>query len=185
MAPDGPTRLDLATPALVALDRSPLDQTPAGPLLGTSPDTSTSESEPAGKKSEAKPLFGGRPNLRGRPKGVRNKASLEIKETARRFLSNRKGLAALRRQYEAGDLDPGILKMFYHYGFGKPEGTAPPPREPSGPALNLTQITNYTEVNLSKLTREELDVLLKVVRLSEQERAALPPAVLPPTDDGQ
>lgn len=59
----------------------------------------------------------------GRPKGVPNKATREIKEAARAFLENPEGLARLKEQYEAGTLNPSILIRYMDYAYGKPKET--------------------------------------------------------------
>jgi hypothetical protein len=59
----------------------------------------------------------------GRQKGVQNKATVEVKEAARAFLSDPVGQAKLAEQYRRGKLHPSVLQMFYHYAFGKPAET--------------------------------------------------------------
>jgi hypothetical protein len=55
----------------------------------------------------------------GRPKGIPNKITLQIKETARVFLSDPKGQRKLLEQYQRGKLHPSVLTMLYAYAFGR------------------------------------------------------------------
>jgi hypothetical protein len=59
-------------------------------------------------------------NPRGRPAGVPNKATLEIKAAARAFVEDPKGQATMLKQYQEGKLNPALVAMFYHYAFGRP-----------------------------------------------------------------
>jgi hypothetical protein len=69
----------------------------------------------------------------GRPKGIPNRATQEIKSLAQRLLGDRVYRANFRKRLQAGELPPGLEQMLYHYGFGKPadtlklEGDAPLP----------------------------------------------------------
>ena len=56
----------------------------------------------------------------GRKKGTPNKATAELKETFARILRDKKGLAMLRKQYQAGELPPQTLALMCHYVAGKP-----------------------------------------------------------------
>ena len=59
----------------------------------------------------------------GRPKGVPNKVTVEIREAARAFVNDEEGQRKLLEQYRRGKLNPAILQMFYGYGWGKPKET--------------------------------------------------------------
>ena len=59
----------------------------------------------------------------GRPKGLRNKATIEIKRLATEFVEDDKGRRKLLEQYRSGRLHPAILTMFFHYAYGKPKDT--------------------------------------------------------------
>lgn len=60
---------------------------------------------------------------KGRPKGSLNKATRDVQEATRAFLSNPKGLKALELQYEEGKLPPAVWQTLMHYAYGKPKDT--------------------------------------------------------------
>jgi hypothetical protein len=64
----------------------------------------------------------------GRPKGVPNKATQEIKEFARTFLQSPEYRRSLKRRILAGKA-PQLEILMLHYGFGRPTATVevPPP----------------------------------------------------------
>ena len=64
---------------------------------------------------------------RGRPKGVPNKATREIKEAARALLERPAYLVSLRRRVDAGEA-PHMETLLHHYAYGKPKDEAPPPQ---------------------------------------------------------
>lgn len=57
----------------------------------------------------------------GRPRGVPNRATREVKEAAQLFLADPQGQARLLEQYRRGKLHPSVLALFYHYAYGKPK----------------------------------------------------------------
>lgn len=59
----------------------------------------------------------------GRPKGVPNKVTLEVREAARQFVEDPVGQAKLLEQYQQGSMNPTVLQMLYHYAYGKPKDT--------------------------------------------------------------
>ena len=59
----------------------------------------------------------------GRPKGVQNKVTREVREFAQRILQHPKGQAKLLEQYQRGCLPPPILIMLFHYVYGPPKKT--------------------------------------------------------------
>jgi hypothetical protein len=61
-------------------------------------------------------------NPRGRPKGAKNKASLEIRTLSRRLLSNRDYLKNLRKRLREGTAGH-VETLLHHYAFGKPPET--------------------------------------------------------------
>ena len=59
----------------------------------------------------------------GRPKGVPNKATSEMKALAQRLLKDRTYRANFRKRLQDGELPPAVESMLYHYAFGKPADT--------------------------------------------------------------
>ena len=57
----------------------------------------------------------------GRPKGVQNKATLEVKEFARGLIDSPEYQAALLARIQAGTLSPGVETLLWHYSFGRPK----------------------------------------------------------------
>lgn len=56
----------------------------------------------------------------GRPKGVPNKATQEMKSLAQRLLGDPIYRANFRKRLQSGELAPGMEALLYHYAFGKP-----------------------------------------------------------------
>lgn len=66
----------------------------------------------------------GNPNIPpgpGRPKGVPNKVTQEIREAARKLLEGPRYLEARLRRLESGKLHPSVEVLLYHYAYGKPK----------------------------------------------------------------
>jgi hypothetical protein len=59
----------------------------------------------------------------GRQAGTPNKITADIRAAAQSFLADPMGQQKLLAQYQAGELNPAILAMFYHYAYGKPKDT--------------------------------------------------------------
>lgn len=57
---------------------------------------------------------------RGRPKGAKNKVSVEMKDISRRMLSSAAYRAKLVKRLESGKIAPAVECMLYHYAYGKP-----------------------------------------------------------------
>lgn len=58
----------------------------------------------------------------GRPKGVPNRATREIKDLSRRLLEDEDYQAALRRRLLRGNAG-AVEPLLYHYAYGKPRET--------------------------------------------------------------
>jgi hypothetical protein len=58
----------------------------------------------------------------GRPKGVLNKATREIKDFARKFLESPDYVDGMKRRVIAGRA-PHVEVLLFHYGYGKPKET--------------------------------------------------------------
>lgn len=59
----------------------------------------------------------------GRPKGVPNKVTLEIREAARALVDDEQAQRKMLEDYRRGKLHPSIVQMFYAYAYGKPKDT--------------------------------------------------------------
>ena len=59
----------------------------------------------------------------GRPKGVPNKATKEVKELARRLVLEPEYQQKLRHRLLKGTLPPAVESLLWHYAFGKPKDT--------------------------------------------------------------
>jgi|CXWL01.1.fsa_nt_gi hypothetical protein len=56
----------------------------------------------------------------GRPKGCQNKATIEIKQFAHRFVTNKNYLRKLRLRVNDGTA-PHMETLLWHYAYGKPK----------------------------------------------------------------
>ena len=85
----------------------------------------------------------------GRPKGVPNKATREIKEFARDFLQSERYRQSLKRRILAGQA-PQLEILMHYYAFGKPTHPTEsrPDDQPSAPGTVLFLPRNGTEVGL-------------------------------------
>lgn len=75
----------------------------------------------------------------GRPKGMGNKITQEIREIARGLLSSEKYLNVLIRRLESGDLSPQMETLLWQYGYGKPKDTV---------EITITDQTKLTDAEL-------------------------------------
>ena len=58
---------------------------------------------------------------RGRPKGAKNKATIEAKALAREMVLNPEYLANLRTRLVEGKLAPGVESLIWLFAFGRPK----------------------------------------------------------------
>ena len=99
----------------------------------------------------------------GRPKGVPNKATKEVKELARRLVLEPEYQQKLRQRLLKGTLPPAVESMLWFYAFGKPKDTVevsvarkvinilPPTSveaEPETLTPELAEIENATKLEL-------------------------------------
>ena len=59
----------------------------------------------------------------GRPKGVPNKATKEVKELSRRLVLDPEYQQKLKQRLLKGTLTPVVECLLWHYAFGKPKDT--------------------------------------------------------------
>ena len=60
-------------------------------------------------------------NKAGRPKGSKNRQTLEAEAFARGIVESSAYRASLEARVEAGSLPPGVETMLWHYAYGKPK----------------------------------------------------------------
>jgi hypothetical protein len=125
--------------------------------------------------SVGRPFTTGNPGG-GRPKGARNKATLEIKEFARNFLMSDRYRRTLERRILAGTA-PHMEVLLHHYAFGKPTDKYVEPAPPARSEVKL----------MSRMTKEErremVDLVrrMQVIRQAASVRLAAPPAAAHPS----
>lgn len=78
------------------------------------------ESTPPPKKAPGKPFKKGDPRA-GRPRGTKNKTTVEVRELAQSLVDDPKYLKALRARLLAGECPPPVETMLWHYAYGKPK----------------------------------------------------------------
>lgn len=59
----------------------------------------------------------------GRPRGVPNKTTRQVREIAQRLVEDPKYVASLVRRLGAGKIAPAVEVMLWHYAYGKPKDT--------------------------------------------------------------
>lgn len=79
--------------------------------------------EPEDSKRDTRWQEGQSGNPNGRPKGVPNKATREIKEFCRKVLSTKTYMESLRRRIKEDSLPSAVEVLLYHYAYGKPKET--------------------------------------------------------------
>ena len=68
-------------------------------------------------------VWAGPGGLAGRPKGVPNKATKEVKELAQRLVLDPEYQQKLKQRLLNGTLQPAVEALLWHYSFGKPKDT--------------------------------------------------------------
>jgi hypothetical protein len=125
--------------------------------------------------SVGRPFRNGNPGG-GRPKGVPNKATLEIKAFARTFLMSDQYRRSLERRIEAGRA-PQMEVLLHHYAFGKPTDKYVEP----APAPQ-SQRSEASEAIKRMTNEEQLEMYSLIKRMEEmQQRALARPTALPAT----
>lgn len=56
----------------------------------------------------------------GRPKGVKNKATLEVEAACRRLVDDEEYQRYFAHRLKVGQLPPALEAMVWHYAYGKP-----------------------------------------------------------------
>src|SRR3972149_3604655 len=95
-------------------------------------------SKPKGR-SRGKPFAKGDPRA-GRPPGVQNKVTVEVREAAKAIVEDPVYRERLRRRLLRGKLAPGLEAMLWHYAYGKPKETVEHTGPGGGPVEMLTRI---------------------------------------------
>ena len=62
-------------------------------------------------------------NPRGRPKGVPNKATQEVRQVARAIVDDAEYRRNLLNRIRKGKLAPAVESLLWHYAYGKPKET--------------------------------------------------------------
>ena len=97
----------------------------------------------------------------GRPKGARNRATLEIRALARSLVQDPTYLAALRRRLAAGKAGPMEVLLF-NYAYGRPSERPAGPMDSSRPVSNTRGESDTAPGrDLSKEGREKLLALVE------------------------
>jgi hypothetical protein len=110
--------------------------------------------------SVGRPFTKGNPGG-GRPKGAQNKATLEIKEFARNFLTSDGYRRTVERRILAGTA-PQMEVLLHHYAFGKPTNKYTEPAPPAPPEAEL----------MSRMTKEERRQMYDLVTKMREIREA-------------
>ena len=122
----------------------------------------------SGHNSRRKPHAASLANLRrggGRPKGVRNKVTVEAKRACAEIVDDPAYRAGLVRRARAGKLAPAVETMLWYYAKGKPTDTV----EHRG-ALDFSKMSDD---ELKDKTRAMLQTLLRDDEIREHARTLL------------
>lgn len=85
----------------------------------------------------------GRPFQRGntgRPKGAKNKQTVEIREMARRLVNDAAYRRALKKRLQDGELSPPMETLLWHYAYGKPSDKVEVTGAEGGELFNVLRV---------------------------------------------
>ena len=80
------------------------------------------EPEKPKRRAGGKPFQKGDPRC-GRPPGLVNKTTKEVREIATRLVEDGEYRSSLRMRLVSGTLAPAVESMLWHYAYGKPKET--------------------------------------------------------------
>lgn len=82
----------------------------------------------------------GTPKTGGRAKGTPNKATVEVREVARRLVEDPEYQDRFKRRLLAGELAPGVEQMLWAYAYGKPKETIELQGNGGGPLQTIMRV---------------------------------------------
>jgi len=124
------------------------------------------------KKSRGKPFTKGDPRA-GRPKGVQNKTTVEVRELASRLVTDPDYLENLEIRLKTGEAAPAVEAMLWHYAHGKPVDKV----ELTGPGGGPVAMRDETQRLTSEEQRRVMAELVAGARARIGQAEAEPPAV--------
>ena len=90
-------------------------------------------------KPRGKPFEKGDPRA-GRPKGVLNKVTLEIREVARSLVEDDGYRRRFKERLYEGSMAPALEALVWHYAYGKPKETHEHTGADGGPIETVSRI---------------------------------------------